>query len=429
MRLLHLTPGTGSFYCGSCLRDHALIRALRARGHDAIMAPLYLPLVTDREVSNPEIPIKVGGVTLYLQEKMPFLRFVPRFLLNWLNSPTILRIASSFIGMTSPHDLGRMTLGALKGEEGNQWPEWRRALDWIKDEVKPDVISLSNGLLLGLCPVIKRDLGIPVVVSLQGEDSFLDTLVEPFRTESWAAMRANARHADRFITASSYYGDSMAERLEVPRDKVSVIFNGLDVTSFAAAKPDPNWPTIGFFARMIHGKGLTMIVDAFIELAQRGTVPRVRLKLGGSTTPSDAKYYAGLRKKIAEAGLTDRVEWHPDLSFNDKVKFFRDLTVFSVPATYGEAFGLYVIESMASGVPVVQPRHAAFPELIEATGGGVLCEPDDVTSLADALEVLLNDGPKRERLISSGMTRVRSEFTAVRMAEHFEAVLHSVRKA
>lgn len=429
MRLLHLTPGTGSFYCGSCLRDHALIRALRARGHDAIMAPLYLPLVTDREVSNPEIPIKVGGVTLYLQEKMPFLRFVPRFLLNWLNSPSILRIASSFIGMTSPHDLGRMTLGALKGEEGNQWPEWRRALDWIKDEVKPDVISLSNGLLLGLCPVIKRDLGIPVVVSLQGEDSFLDTLVEPFRTESWAAMRANAQHADRFITASSYYGDSMAERLEVPRDKVSVIFNGLDVTSFAAAKPDPNWPTIGFFARMIHGKGLTMIVDAFIELARRGTVPRVRLKLGGSTTPSDAKYYAELRKKIAEAGLTDRVEWHPDLSFSDKVKFFRDLTVFSVPATYGEAFGLYVIESMASGVPVVQPRHAAFPELIEATGGGILCEPDDAKSLADALELLLNDGPKRERLISSGMTRVRSEFTAVRMAEHFEAVLHSVRKA
>ncbi|MES2596118.1 MAG: glycosyltransferase family 4 protein [Verrucomicrobiota bacterium] len=426
MRLLHLTPGTGSFYCGSCLRDHALIRALRAHGHDAIMAPLYLPLVTDREVSNPEIPIQVGGVTLYLQEKMPFLRFVPRFLLNWLNNPSILRIASRFIGMTSPHDLGRMTLGALKGEEANQWPEWKRALDWIKSEVKPDVISLSNGLLLGLCPVIKRDLGIPVIVSLQGEDSFLDTLVEPYRTESWAAMRANAQHVDRFITASTYYGDNMAERLNVPRDKVSVIFNGLDVTAFAAARPDPNWPTIGFFARMIHGKGLTTLVDAYVELAKRGTVPRVKLKLGGSTMATDHKYLNGLKQKIAEAGLTGRVEWHPDLSFNDKVKFFRDLTVFSVPATYGEAFGLYVIESMASGVPVVQPRHAAFPELIEATGGGILCEPDDVKALADALESLLLDGQRRERLISSGTVRVRSEFTALRMAEKFEEIMRSV---
>lgn len=427
MKVLHLTPGTGSFYCGSCLRDHALIRALRARGHDAIMAPLYLPLVTDREVSNPEIGIQVGGVSLYLQEKMPFLRHVPRFLLSWLNAPGVLRFASRFLGMTSPRDLGLMTLGALKGEEGNQWPEWRHALDWIKTEVKPDVISLSNGLLLGLCPVIKRDLGIPVIVSLQGEDSFLDTLPEPYCTESWAAMRANARHVDRFITASSYYGDTMSERLGVARDKVTVIFNGLDVTSFTAAKPDPNWPTIGYFARMIQGKGLTTLVDAFIDLAKRGTVSRVKLKLGGSTTPSDEKYLAGLRHKIAEAGLTDRVEWHPNLSFNDKVKFFRDLTAFSVPATYGEAFGLYVIEAMASGVPVVQPRHAAFPELVEATGGGVLCEPDDVKSLADTLESLLNDGPKRQRLISVGMTRVRSEFTAVRMAEKFEEVLLSVK--
>lgn len=429
MKILHLTPGTGSFYCGSCLRDHALIRALRARGHDAIMAPLYLPLVTDRETSNPEIPIQVGGVSLYFQEKMPFLRHVPRFLLSWLNAPGVLRLASRFLGMTSPRDLGLMTLGALKGEEGNQWPEWRHALDWIKQEVKPDVISLSNGLLLGLCPVIKRDLGIPVVVSLQGEDTFLDTLPEPYGSQCWAAMRANAQHVDRFITASAYYGKTMGGRLEVPGDKVSVIFNGLDVTAFAAAKPDPNWPTIGYFARMIHGKGLTTLVDAYIELAKRGTVPRVKLKVGGSTTPADARYLAGLRKKIADAGLSERVEWHPDLSFGDKVKFFRDLTVFSVPATYGEAFGLYVIESMASGVPVVQPRHAAFPELIEATGGGVLCEPDDVKSLADALESLLNDGPKRQRLISVGMTRVRSEFTAVKMAEKFEEVLQSVRKS
>jgi hypothetical protein len=41
MRILHLTPGTGNFHCGSCLRDHALIKALRVRGHDALMAPLY----------------------------------------------------------------------------------------------------------------------------------------------------------------------------------------------------------------------------------------------------------------------------------------------------------------------------------------------------------------------------------------------------
>ncbi len=428
MRILHLTPGTGSFHCGSCLRDHALIRALRSRGHDAIMAPLYLPLVTDREVSNPEIPVQVGGVSLYLQEKMPWLRYVPRFLLSWLNSPALLRFAGGFISMTSPRDLGRMTLGALAGEDGNQWPEWRRALDWIKNEVKPDVISLSNGLLLGLCPVIERDLGIPVVASLQGEDSFLDTLVEPYREQCWEAMRRNAQHVTRFVAASRYYADSMRDRLGVSAEKMTVVHNGLELTSFAAAKPDQNWPTIGYFARMIHGKGLTTLVDAYIELHRRGSVPRLKLKIGGSKTAGDEKYLAGLRAKLKAAGCEGRVEWHPNVSFTDKVKFFRDLTVFSVPATYGEAFGLYILESIASGVPVVQPRHAAFPELIEITQGGVLCEPDDVKSLADALETTLQDSLLREKLINQGMARVRSEFSATKMAESFEAVLLAAKQ-
>jgi glycosyltransferase involved in cell wall biosynthesis len=428
MRILHLTPGTGSFHCGSCLRDHALIRALRSRGHDALMAPLYLPLVTDREVTNPEIAVQAGGISLYLQQKLPVVRFLPRFVHNLLNRPALLRFAARFMSMTSARDLGQMTLGALEGEKGNQWTEWRRVLEWIKTEVKPDVISLSNGLLIGLCPVIERDLGIPVVASLQGEDSFLDTLVEPYREKCWDAMRENARHVTRFVAASQFYADNMRERLGVSADRMSVVFNGLELTAFAAAKPDPNWPTIGYFARMIHGKGLTTLVDAFIELNQRGTVPRLKLKIGGAKTAGDDKYIAGLRAKLKSAGCHQRVEWHPNISFGDKVKFFRDLTVFSVPATYGEAFGLYILESIASGVPVVQPRHGAFPELIEVTQGGVLCAPDDVKALADALETTLQDGQLRERLITQGMARVRSEFSATKMAEAFEQVLMAAKQ-
>lgn len=423
MRILHLTPGTGNFHCGSCLRDHALIKALRSRGHDAIMAPLYLPLVTDREAANPEIPVQAGGISLYLQQKVPLLRHMPRWLHRWLSQPSRLRFASRFMGMTSARDLGQMTLGALEGEQGRQWSEWRRVLDWVKDEVKPDVISLSNSLLMGLCPAIERDLGIPCVVSLQGEDAFLDSLIDPYREQSWAAMRHNARHVARFVAPSRYYAQTMAERLQVPEDKIAVVYNGIDVSSFAAAKPDPNWPTIGYFARMIHGKGLTTLVEAYIELVKRGTLPRLKLKIGGAKTAADEKYVAGLQERLKEAGCAARVEWHPNLSFGDKVKFFRDVSVLSVPATYGEAFGLYVIESMASGVPVVQPRHGAFPELVELTGGGVLCEADNISALADGLQDLLQDGQKRERLINQGLSRVRQEFSAVRMAERFDEVL------
>ncbi len=427
MRILHLTPGTGNFHCGSCLRDHALIKALRSRGHDAIMAPLYLPLVTDREAPNPELGIRVGGISLYLQQKLPWFRFVPRFVHRWLDKPERLRFASRFIGMTSPRDLGEMALGALQGEGGRQWPEWKRLIEWIRTDGRPDVISLSNSLLMGLCPAIERDLGIPVVVSLQGEDSFLDTLIEPYRSQSWDAMRMNAQHVSRFVAPSQFYARVMQEKLGVGEEKMSVVYNGLDANSFGVAEPDPNWPVIGYFARMIHGKGLTTLVDAYIELAKRGTVPRVKLKIGGAKTAADDKYVNDLKKKLQQAGLTQRVEWHPNLNFSDKVKFFRNLTVMSVPATYGEAFGLYIVEAMASGVPVVQPDHGAFPELIAASGGGVLCAPDDVSALANALESLLQDDHQREQITNRGLQGVRNEFSAARMAERFDAVLTAAR--
>lgn len=393
------------------------------------MAPLYLPLVNDREAASPEIPVQVGGVSLYLQQKMPWTRLLPRAFHRWLSKPERLRIAARFMGMTRARDLGEMTLGALVGEQGPQWPEWRRLINWIRDEMRPDVVSLSNSLLMGLCPAIEHDLGLPVIVSLQGEDSFLDTLIEPYRTRAWEAMRANARHVTRFVAPSRYYAGLMRERLGVGEEKMTVVYNGIDSNSFGTAEPDPNWPVIGYFARMIHGKGLTTLVDAFIELCRRGSVPRLKLKIGGAKTPTDEKYVAGLQKKLQQAGCDTRVEWHPNVSFADKVKFFRNLTVLSVPATYGEAFGLYLLEAMASGVPVVQPEHGAFPEIVQLAGSGVLCKPDDAIALADALETVLLDDYQREQMVNRGLQGVRTEFSVARMAERFDAVLTSLRSA
>ena len=424
MRIIHLTPGTGSFHCGSCLRDNALIKALRVRKHDAIMVPLYLPLVTDNLAANPEIDVKVGGVSLYLAQKMPWTRHLPRFIHRWLNSPDRLRNASKKMGLTSATTLGEMTLGSLLGKDSTQWTEWQRLIDWLKTQPKPDVISLSNSLLCGLVPALAEEFpGTKIVVSLQGEDSFLDTLPEPFREQSWDALRAAAKQVTLFVAPSQFYADAMTQRLRLDGSQMRVVPNGMDLHSFPTADPDPNFPTIGYFARMIHGKGLTTLVDAFIALTKRGTVPRVKLRIGGAYTAADEEYVNGLKQKLADAGLAQRVDWRPNVNFTDKVRFFRELSVFSVPATYGEAFGLYIIEAIASGVPVVQPEHGAFPEIIAATNGGVLCKPDDVESLTDKLEELLIDHNKRDQLTNDGVARVREEYSATKMAERFEAIL------
>lgn len=423
MRIIHLTPGTGSFHCGSCLRDNALIKALRVKGHDAMMIPLYLPLVTDADEANPEQAVKVGGVSLYLQQKLPGFGLLPKAWRRWLDSEKLLRWASKFMGMTSARDLGEMTVGSLQGEQGRQWKEWGQLVEWVKQDGRPDVISLSNSLLIGLAPALARDVGVPVVVSLQGEDAFLDTLIEPYRTQAWGLMKRNARSVSRFVAPSRFYADLMAERLQVPRAMVEVVPNGLNLDHFNLDRREPEVPTIGYLARMIHGKGLTTLIDAFIALAGRNHVPGVRLRVAGAKTPSDEPYLAGLVAKLQQAGLADRVSWEPNVTFEDKLKLLHEVTVFSVPAAYGEAFGLYVIEAQAAGLPVVQPRHGAFPELLELTRGGLLCEAHDSVGLSAALEKLLLDHGLRGHLSATARDGVRRHFSAERMAGAFEAVL------
>ncbi|MBL9117475.1 MAG: glycosyltransferase family 4 protein [Verrucomicrobiaceae bacterium] len=423
MRIIHLTPGTGSFYCGSCLRDNALIKALRVRRHDALMVPLYLPLVTDGLAANPEIPVQVGGISLYLAQKMPWIAKMPGFFHRWLNKPERLKKVSQRIGMTSARSLGEMTLGTLQGRDGRQWGEWKKLLAWMRTQPKPDIVSLSNSMLSGLAPAIADEFGCPIVCSLQGEDAFLDGLPEPYGEQCWEALRSNGRAVTRYVAPSQFYAHQMQTRLGASDEQMVVIHNGMDVNAFAAADPSTNFPTIGYFARIIPGKGLNTLVDAFILLCQRRHIQRLKLKIGGSATKSDEAYIKQVKAKLDAAGLKGRYEFHTNLNASDKVRFFRDVTVFSVPCTYGEAFGLYVLEAIASGVPVVQPRHGAFPEILELTKGGLLCEPDSAESLAEGLNQLLLDDVARQRMADEGMNNVRKHFTSSLMAERFEALL------
>jgi glycosyltransferase involved in cell wall biosynthesis len=422
MRLLHLTPGTGSFHCGSCLRDNALIKALRAKGHDALMAPLYLPMITDADDAGEGAPVKVGGISLYLQQKFPLFHKLPEGIRKWFDADKRLRWAAKHMGMTSARDLGEMTVGSLLGEKGRQWPEWQRLVDWAAGE-KPEVITLSNALLVGLVPALRKATGAPIVVCLQGEDAFLDTLVAPYSKQAWDLVQEHAKQVARFVSPSRFYADVMAQKLAVPRERIAVVYNGLNFDAYQRERMEPAVPTIGYLARMIHGKGLTTLVDAFIALAKRDTVPGVKLRVAGAKTLVDDKYVAGLQQKLEKEALTDRVKWEPNLTFDEKAKFLHEITVFSVPATYGEAFGLYVAEAQACGTAVVQPRHGAFPEVLEMTQGGVLCEPDDAEALSQSLEDLLLNHQKRRELAERGKVQARAQFSAARMADEFEKVL------
>ncbi len=435
MHLIQLTPGAGPMYCGNCLRDNGLVAALRQMGHQALLAPLYLPLTLDEADQSGGTPILMGGISVYLAQKLPFFRAAPAWVRRALAGPRLLRWAAGRAARTRAEDLGELTLSMLRGEAGRQARELDDLTAWLKTQPKPDAICLSNALLIGLARRLKSELAAPVLCMLQGEDSFLDQLPEPARSACWQTLSQRAADADLLVAPSRYFAETMCRRLGLPAARVRVVYNGIGLDGYGAEKigdarglapgagEGPGGsvpgaaPVLGFFARMCREKGLDLLVEAYLLLRQRGRLKDLKLRVGGSYGPGQAPLVGSLKARLRAAGVAGDVEFCPNLSHGQKCDFLRSLSVFSVPARYGEAFGLYVLEAMAAGVPVVQPRSGAFPELVAATGGGVLCEPGDPSSLAQAIESLLLAPAEARTLGRRGRQAVFEKFSARAMAQ------------
>lgn len=417
MNIVQITPGAGKMYCGNCFRDNALVGALRKLGHSTLLIPLYLPLTLDEVDHSAGVPIFFGGVNVYLEQKSAWFRRAPNWLHRMLDSPSLLQWAAGKTAKTRAEDLGDLTLSMLRGEEGNQARELDELIAWLKSQPPPAVICLSNALLLGLARQLKNELSAPVVCMLQGEDSFLDSLPSPHKGAAWKTLAERANDVDLFIAPSRYFANLMTRRLALSADRTHVIYNGINLDGYFPLRSPPSPPVTGYFARMCREKGLDTLVDAFILLKQRGRVKDLKLRIGGGCGPADEKFVAGLKQTLENSGFIGDTEFHPNLNRSDKQKFLRSLSVFSVPALYGEAFGLYLIEAWASGVPVVQPRHAAFPELLQETGGGVLCEPGSALALAESLEQLLLNPKERQTLGEAGHAEVIKRFSVESMAQ------------
>jgi glycosyltransferase involved in cell wall biosynthesis len=429
LRIAQITPGAGKMYCGACLRDNALVTSLRRLGHWAVMTPLYLPLTLDEADQSAGAPIFYGGINVFLEQHSALFRHSPEWLHRLLAAPGLLKLAAGPATRTRPEHLGAITLSMLRGEDGNQSRELDELIRWLAGE-KPDVICLSNVLLIGLARRLRSEARAPVVCNFQGEDWFLDALPSPAREEAWETVAARAADADLFIAPSRYFADLMQKRLRLSSDRVRVVFNGINLEGFSqnpqSAIRNPQSPALGFFARMCREKGLDKLGEAFVLLKKRGRVKNLKLRVGGSCGPADEVVVNELRGRLGKAGVAGDVEFAPNLSRAAKLDFLRGLAVFSVPAAYNEAFGLYVIEALASGVPVVQPAHSAFPEIIQATGGGVLCDANDVNSLAGAIESLLLDPARARALGEAGRRAVAAKFSAEAMARQVAALCAEV---
>ena len=404
-------------YCGSCLRDNALATELISRGHDVTLLPVYTPTLTDEpNVSGDKVFF--GGISVYLEQYVPFFRRSPTWIDSLWDSSVMLKLASRRSISTSPKMLGELTVSMLKGDDGFQRKEILKLLDWLKHEDPPDVVSLPYTLLLGLAQPIKQALGRPICCTLQGEDLFLEGLEEPYRSESKELIRANIEHVDAFIAVSEYYAEFMPGYLGIPAEKIRVVPLGINLQGYAQRNSQRSGPfTVGFFARVAPEKGLHVLADSYRRLRARGELSNARLEAAGYLAPEHEAYLHDIEKEMRKSGFGDEFHYRGVLDREQKISFLQTLDVLSVPATYDEPKGMFLLEAMACGVPVVQPRRGGFTEIVETTGGGELVEPDDPQSLAEGILRIQRDPALGERLGQNGFEKMREHYSVARMAD------------
>ena len=404
-------------YCGSCLRDNAMATELIARGHDVMLLPVYTPTFTDEpNVSHNHVVL--GGISAYLEQYVPVFRKTPRWLDRLWDSSTVLSLASRRSISTNPKMLGEMTVSVLKGEDGFQSKEIFKFVDWMKDQAPPDVINLPYTLLLSLAGPLKQQLNVPILCTLQGEDLFLDGLQDPYRTEAMSLIRNHLPSVDLFLSVSEYYADFMPGYLGIPREKIRVVPLGINPNGFEMREAKRDGPfTVGFLGRVAPEKGLHVLAEAYRLMRKAGDLPEGRFEVAGYMAADCKPYLEEIRNYLKDAGLDREFRYHGVIDRASKIAFLRGLDVMSLPATYDEPKGVSLLESLACGVPVVQPRRGAFTEIVESTGGGVLVEPDNPQSLADGILKLYKDNNLARELSTAGFIGVREHYTAAHMAD------------
>jgi glycosyltransferase involved in cell wall biosynthesis len=346
-----------------------------------------------------------------------------------LNSKPLLKLASSMAGSTNARGLEEMTESMLLGEEGKQREELEEMIGWIAANCQPDIVHISNALLLGLARQMKEKLNVPVVCSLQDEDVWVDAMDPVFSSHIWKLMHEKAEYVDAFIAVSTYFADLMQGKMQLPAEKVHSLHLGISHEDYTYIHSSEKPRTIGYLSRMNHENGLDILIEAFIALKKKPGFEEVKLVVTGGSTSNDTRFIKEIKKRLKKNDLDGQVDFHKAFEGQGQNEFFKKVSLLSVPVRKGEAFGMYLLEAMASGIPVVQPALGAFPEIIEISGGGVIYEKNTPQVLADTLEEVLTNPGKHQLLSEKAVESVREHFDihtqALKMIALYESLCRS----
>ena len=416
MKILSITAGAAGMYCGSCLRDNTLALELKRMGHDVILLPIYTPTLTD-QTNVSQNRVFFGGISVYLQQSNSFFRQTPWFIDRILDSNWLLNLFSGFGIQTSPQQLGALTLSMLQGENGFQKKELTKLVEWLRQETPPDIINLPNSLLIGLAQPLKAALKRPVICTLQGEDLFLRGLPEPYQSKALKLIRSKVKSIDGFIAVSDYCAGHMQSLLEIPRNRLHTVPLGIQTECYGNNHPlKSEIIRIGFLSRISPEKGLHTLCEAYKQLRLRKDVPSGKLNVAGYLGSENKAYLKSLQSKMSQWGLSKEFNFHGTLDQKGKIRFFENIDIFSVPATFEEPKGIPVLEAMASGIPVVQPSKGAYTEIVEKTDGGILTDSNSSDSLEKGIYSLYKNRQLAKTLGQNGKKGVCNFYDSSHMA-------------
>ena len=415
MKITYITAGAGGMYCGSCIRDNALAAALSGRGHDVTLLPLYTPTRTDEENVS-QHRVFFGGISVYLEQYVSLFRKTPWLLDRLWEAPWLLRAVTGRAVETRPEHLGALTVSMLEGTHGHQRKELDKLVHWLRDQPRPDVLDISNSMLIAIAGPLSEALGCPIACTLQGENVFMEGLLEPYRSRAKALVKSHLSHVDAFVAVSDYYAGYMSRYLGIPGAKMRVVPLGVNLDRFAPAQDRAEAPfTFGYLGRVAPEKGVHLLCDAYRNLRERGALERCRVEVAGYLGPEHTTYWRSIERQIKHWGLAGEMHYRGELDLDHKVAFLQALDLLVVPAVYDDPKGMALLEAMACGVPVVAPRRGTYTEMLERTGGGVLVEPDDAMGLEETLRRLAGDRAYLAELGQRAMAGVRAHYTTDEM--------------
>jgi len=410
MKILLITTSSGdTFYCSNCFRDNLYAQALRNTGHDVVIMPLYLPL-TDKSFLA-DTPLFFPATSYYVAQKFFKKGKMPRFLEKILDSPSLLRMASSLSGTTSAKGMEQMTLSMINGDDKNFAKQAEKIIHWIENHERPDIIHLSTSMLVGIAKAIKNHINIPVVCSVQDEEIWLDSLESRYAQEAWKAIGVNSKYIDRFVASSEFYRSVALSKIPEIK-KIDVVYPGVSIEKYKSSNY-PKKPTIGFYYRMNYENGLDILAQSFVKLKSENTIPNLKLKIGGGYTRENKKFVQHIQSILKP--YANDVIWSEHYSLNEHITFYKDISLICVPLRFNEAFGLYLSEAFAVGRPAVVPDTGSFSEIVG--DAGLLYTPNNSEHLAEALRKMLTNPVIYDNCKESALQLSRERYNDAAVAE------------